>query len=391
MDQPKRASEKSTRNLRVLHVIESLGVAGAEQSLVNLLPYLTKHGVDCEVAALSSPYDLAPPLREQGIAVHELDISSRWKFVRGAVRLRDIIRKGEFDLVHAHLPGAVFYVAIVGGHAPAIASFHGLSFEFHPANTLLRKLRRSAERWLTNHRILGYIAVSNAVAEHYHEILGVPLGRIRIITNGFPTQVLRPNPSLDIRHIRQRFGVDPEDFLIVSAGRFVSQKGHTHLLSALSLLRERGLTPRVLLFGKGGLQPSLEQRVRDLGLSRQVALLSAITHQDLVDLFQASDVFVFPSTSEGFGMAAGEAMCVGLPVVATDIPGIASLIENEVSGILVAPGDPEALAKQIERVISDSKLRRTLSIAGRERIIDHFSLEWVTAQVAEFYRELFIT
>ena len=104
-----------TRNLRVLHVIESLGVAGAEQSLVNLLPYLTTHGFDCEVAALSSPYDLAPPLREQGIAVHELDISSRWKFVRGAVRLRDIIREGDFDLVHAHLPEAVFYVAIVGG------------------------------------------------------------------------------------------------------------------------------------------------------------------------------------------------------------------------------------------------------------------------------------
>ena len=145
------------------------------------------------------------------------------------------------------------------------------------------------------------------------------------------------------------------------------------------------------MFGKGSLQPLLEQRLRDLALSQQVALLSPITHQDLVDLFQASDVFVFPSTSEGFGMAAGEAMCMGLPVVATDIPGIASLIENEVSGILVAPGDPEALAKQIERVISDSELRRTLSIAGRERIIDHFSLERVTAQVAEFYRGLVIT
>ncbi len=390
MDQPKRGSETSTRNLRVLHVIESLGVAGAEQSLVNLLPRLPGQGVDCEVAALWSPYDLALSLREHGIAVHELNISSRWQFARGAVELRHIIRKGEFDLVHAHLPGAVFYASMARGHTPAIASFHGLSFELYPANTLLGRLRRRAERWWTNHRMLAYIAVSSTVAEHYHRVLGVPLERIRVIANGFPTQKLRPNPSLDVRELRQRFGVDPDDFLIVSAGRFVAQKGHIYLLSALSLLKERGLTPKVLLFGRGGLQSALEQRVKELGLSQQISLRSAITQQNLLHLLQASDAFVFPSISEGFGMAAGEAMCMGLPVIATDLPGIATLIKNEVSGILVAPGDPEALANQIERVLSDSELRRKLSIAGRERIVAHFSLEKVTAQVAEFYRELVI-
>jgi glycosyltransferase involved in cell wall biosynthesis len=390
MNRPKQASQSPIRNLRVLHVIESLGVAGAEQALVNLLPELRREGVESEIAVLWSPYDLAQTVREQGITVHELDIRSKWSFARATSQLSHILRKGKFDLAHAHLPGAVFYAAVARGRTPAVATFHGLSFQFYPANTFLRKLRRRAESWWTRYRIDQYIAVSSAVAEHYHQTLGVSLAKTRVIPNGFPTELLRQDAAPDAHEIRQRFGVRPEDFCIVSAGRFVAQKGHSHLITAVSRLKGRGLTPKVLLFGKGGLQPVLEAQVQDLGLSTQVSLHPALPHQELISLFHAADLFVFPSVSEGFGMAAGEAMCAGLPVVASNIPGIASLIENEISGSLVPPGDPDALAKEVERLILDAQLRRKFSLAGRERIVAQFSMGKITAQVAAFYRELVV-
>jgi len=382
-----RARLHNDKALHVLHVIESLAPGGAEQVLGNLLPCLKGLGIDAELAVLWPPYDLVDTLRASGITVHELNIPSPWRVDR-IPGLRRLIRDGGFDLVHAHLPMSVFYSAMSRGSTPVVATFHGLSFEMYPPTTVAKKLRRQAERWWTNHRIDAYIAVSDSVAEHYHETLRIPRARIQVIPNGFPVAKLARNALLDRGLVRARYGVGPGDFLLLHAGRLQRHKGHTYLLQALAKLDRQGLDFRALCFGAGSLQFQIEAAIEEYGLSRRVRLHPPVSHAELAEVLQAADLFVFPSISEGFGMAAGEAMCLGVPVIASDLPGISSLIESGVSGLLVPPADPGCLAAAVRRLMTDDSLRARLAEGGRQRIHTHFREEIIAERIANLYRSI---
>jgi glycosyltransferase involved in cell wall biosynthesis len=390
----RKAAESSTfsatapKGPKVLHVIESLAPAGAEQVLVNTVPALSKLGVAGDVAVLWPPYDLARPLREQSILVHELNIRSTWSIRTGVSGLRRVIVEGGYDLIHAHLPMAVFYSATARGRVPVIASFHGLSFEHYPASTLPKKLRRMAERWWTNHRVNAYIAVSSAVAEHYENVLHVPRSNIAIIPNGFPVDRLVRDPTLDVGLVRSGYGLSPLDFVLLHVGRFVTQKGHMHLMQAAQALRERGIRFKILLIGQGPKRDDVMAFIGQHQLGEIVQVHPPVAHAELLKVLQASDAFVFPSVSEGFGMAAGEAMCLGLPVIASNLQGIASLIEDGVSGALVPPADSAALAGAIERMIANPQERERMSAAARKRIEDNFAIEKIASRIIDVYRGL---
>jgi glycosyltransferase involved in cell wall biosynthesis len=374
--------------VKVLHIIESMAPAGAEQVLVNTIPALRALGVESEVAVLWPPHDLAEPLQSAGISVHQLNLPSTWSVAHGIAALKSIVKAEAFDVIHAHLPMAVFYAAAARTGIPVVATFHGLSFQLYPATTALKKIRRQAERYWTNHRVHAYIAVSTAVADHYHEVLGVPREKIRIIPNGFPIDRLSRDITLDLTAVRSQYGVGPEEFLITHAGRLIPQKGHIHLLNAILELRNRGMKPRVLLFGKGPLQSQLDQFIEQNQLAEQVQIRGPLVQDELLKLLQASDLFVFPSVSEGFGMALGEAMCLGLPVIASDLPGIASLVEHGKSGLLVLPANPALLAEAMEQLILSRGLRETLAAAGQQRIAQNFSIQRIAAQILGVYEEL---
>ncbi len=369
-------------------MIESLAPAGAEQVLLETLPAMANIGVVGDVAVLWPPYDLAISLRERGTRVQELDIPSTWSVRRGRSALQRLAAEGQYDLIHAHLPMAVFYSAIVRGPVPVVATFHGLSFEYYPASTIFKKMRRIAERWWTNHCIDSFIAVSCAVADHYSQVLHIPREKIEIIPNGFPVKTLIRNPALDVPSVRRTLGFAAEDFLLLHVGRFVRQKGHMHLLRAVQELTRRGLKFKLLLLGQGPMRAELESFLGLHHLDELVKICAPVSHPELLKVLQASDLFVFPSVSEGFGMAAGEAMCMGVPVVASNLPGIASLIEDEVSGVLVPPGDPEALATAIERLATDPATRYRLAAEARKRIEQEFSIEKIALKIANVYRRL---
>ncbi|GEM_PF-3351137 len=374
--------------MKVLSIIESLPPAGAEQALVNTLPALRALGVESEVAVLWPPHDLVEPLQSAGALVHQLNLSSTWSVARGVAALKSIAKAGAFDVIHAHLPMAVFYAVAARTRIPVVATFHGLSFQLYPATTLLKKIRRQAERYWTNHGVHAYIAVSTAVADHYHEVLGIPREKIKIIPNGFPVDRLSRDVTLNLAAVRSQYGVEPGEFLITHAGRLIPQKGHIHLLNAVLELRNRGMKPRVLLFGQGPLQFQLDQFIEQSQLAGQIQIRGPLAQGELFKLLQASDLFVFPSISEGFPMAPGEAMCLELPVIASNLPGITSMVEHSKSGLLVPPANPALLAEAMERLMLNRKLRATLAASGRQRILENFSIEKIAAQIFAVYTDL---
>ncbi len=380
---------KAIEAMRILSVIESLGRGGAEQLLVNLLPILHSRGYACEVAALFPPYDLEPELEKPGITVHRLDLSHRLDLARGVSKIALLCRRGDFDIVHAHLFWAAVYTAMSRPFAPLprrAVTFHMAEYDFYPARNSGKRIRKACYKWLMRNWIDGCVAVSYDVARHFERHFR--LRGITVIYNSFAPDALRPIEPFDARAVRARYGLPLEEFLLITPGRFSSEKGHRFLLTALCILREKRLHPRALLVGQGPSMKEIADQATEMGVQEQVIIRPPVPHDELMYLVQAADALVLPSLCEGFGLAAGEGMALERPVIATCVGGLSELVEDGVSGLHVPPGDPAQLAEAIARLMNEPQLRIRLGRAGRERILTKFNIDVVAGQWENFYQGL---
>lgn len=372
---------------KLLHIIDTLGRGGAETVLVDLLPALQACGFHCEVAVLRPPYDIGPELEHAGVIVHRLEIGSPWNVHRALGRITSLARRGNFEILHAHLFPATLYCALTKPLLPAprrVVSFHNLDYDLYPANNLKRKGLKLANAILMRHCIDAHIAVSEPVAEHYRKHLS--LKSITVIQNALGANVTRS--KIDRQSMRAQYGFSCDEFLIVMPCRFVLQKGHRYLLDAIELLRARGIYTKVLLLGRGPIEAELLNEIHVRGLENDIKVHPSLPRSKLMQIVQAADLFVMPSTHEGFPLAAAEAMLLARPVLATAVGGLPELIANGVSGILVNPRDPEALANGIGRLFSDPELRIQLGENGRDRVLKKFTTDAIVPRWERFYQDI---
>jgi glycosyltransferase involved in cell wall biosynthesis len=176
--------------------------------------------------------------------------------------------------------------------------------------------------------------------------------------------------------------ISPGAVRVVFVGRFVAQKDHATLLRALGALPEAHL----LLVGDGPLRPQLEHLAQSLGISQRVSFLG--WRNDVAALLKASDIYVHSTHSDGFGIAACEAMAAGLPVLASDVPGLADVVAG--AGILFPAGDDKALAQHLATLIGSPQLRREMSQASRQRA-RQFSIEKTVDGCIKLYESVLQT
>jgi glycosyltransferase involved in cell wall biosynthesis len=171
---------------------------------------------------------------------------------------------------------------------------------------------------------------------------------------------------------------------VISIGRFAFPKDFATLVEALAATQA---DYRAAFVGEGPLLPEIAVTIRQRGLTERIDLLG--NRGDVPGVLASADVFVLSSRSEGFPVSILEAMAAGLPVVATDVGGIAESVIDGETGLLVPPGDPGALAAALDRLLADSALRQRLGAAGRERVRRHFDLAGFRRAHVELYlREL---
>ena len=375
--------------LKILTVIESLGRAGAEQALVNLLPALQKRGHQCEVVALWPPYTLATALEEQGIIVHRFNLRHRWSVLECHRKLFTLCRRRRFDILHAHLFFPTIYSALTKIAMPElgrVVSFHNLGYDSYPANRIWKRARKAGHACLVRHWIDTYAAVSPQVASHYEMHLG--LTDVKVISNSFPLDTISLDEFPDPATARRTYSVGEKEFLVLTPGRLVREKGHLFLLQALEILRTRGLYPKVLILGDGPLAVALADEVLQRNLSDQVIFHKAVPYKDVLLLIRSADAVTVPSIHEGFGLVAMEAMALERAVLATDVGGLVDLVDNNVSGLLVPPANSSALAEGLEKLMRDPILRQRLGRAGREKIVSNFSTDIIATRWENLYREM---
>lgn len=371
--------------MRVLHVIESLARAGAEQALVNVVPELRAQGIDVHVAALWKPYALAPDIERGGATVHRLDVRHRWNLPQAVGRVVALARRLHCDVLHAHSFFSGLYVALSRVGYPdcrRFVTFHNLGYDAYPAVTPWLKARKRLDSYLMNHAIDRRLAVSDAVADHYRKHLN--LDQVTVIHNAIAVEAAAGGPATE--EIRARHGVGANDSLLLLCGRFVKEKGHRYLLDALNLLLPRYPRVKALMVGDGPLKADVERLIVEKRLEGVVRTHPALAHADLVRVMAASDIIVVPSTHEGFPLAPAEAMMLGKPVVASSVGGLPSLIADGDSGFLVAPGDVSQLTEAIARFLEAPDLRARIGENGRRYVRSQLSPPVVASQLVSSYR-----
>jgi glycosyltransferase involved in cell wall biosynthesis len=374
--------------LAVLQMVRNLDIGGAQQVVVTLAKYLAAEGhrpVVCsfrdgplrsDLEALGIPVVLVRGRRRSVLALHEV--------VRGTLRIRraliEIVQRHRIDVVQTHLLRSLdFLVATLprrGGRPVVYWTFHNYNFTLRPEHVAdhqwLLRPKRLAYRWLyrwLSGRVDGLIAVSDEVRSAILDEIGAVDDRVVVIPNG--VDVERHHRPVDTAAVRAELGFAPDDVVLVMVGTFKRQKGHSHLIEALSRLRGSHPELRILLVGDGPLRAEVQDAAHRARLDGMVRFLGS--RRDIPRILAASDCFVLPSLWEGLPIALLEAMASGLPCIATEVSGTEQVVVDDVTGMLIPPGDPFALAKAMEQMVADPERARRMGAAGRQRIETLFS------------------
>ncbi|HSJ30225.1 MAG TPA: glycosyltransferase family 4 protein [Longimicrobiales bacterium] len=362
----------------VLHLINTAGPGGAETVFENIVRYLPRDRWR-SVPVVRNEGWLPDRLREAG---HEpVILGSRTRHdVAYYSALRSLIRERGIDLVHAHYFGPAVSAGLLGllCGIPAVATLHGTG-DLSP-NESFRALKLAAVR----RGVTRLIFVSAPLRDSYLPRLGIDRRRAVVIPNGVEPHFFRPTVS---RAVRAEIGAGPEDFVIGSVGNIRHAKGYDLLLRAVAELIPELPHLRLVIAGDdgAGLKRDLDALSSHLRLSGRVHFLGF--RPDVRDVLSALDLFVVSSRTEGFSIAAVQAMAAGLPVLATRSGGPEMILQDGMSGVLVGADSPTALADGIRRLYRDPEERRRLALTGRESAASRFTVEEQVRSYALIYEE----
>lgn len=363
--------------MRVLHVISALATGGAEHQLrllVGRLPH------DCEVVTLSRPGAVGDALRAGGTAVHELGAGGERTTV---LRLRRLIRRGRFDMVHTHLyRGCVQgrFAARLAGVRHVVATAHHLTeraVEEHRATAGARALYLAGER-------LGQatIAVTPAVAGRLRS-WGVPDARITVIPKAVDPAEFAYDPELRTA-VRARLGINPGIPVVGGVGRLEHGRGFDRLIRAVA----EAPAATLLLVGDGPARVALERLAVIEGVADRVRFTGAVGH--VREMLCAMDVFASPPGSRTVGLVVLEAIAAGLPALYATCPPLEELAaaRTAVDGAhRLSPRDPESLSRALRTELLSHQERHGARLPARSAG-ERYSAAGLATSVSQLYERV---
>lgn len=376
--------------VKVLYLINGLGTGGAERSLADLIPALAERGVFLEVVCLYPRSDGVQSEVESTGVVRFLQARSWPGWIR---EVRRLLRTVKPDVLHTTLFEAdlVGRLAAVGTRTPVLTSLVNTTYD----PTRLRIDPNLSKARLMSARILDGVtarrltdrfhAITETVKQSSVQRLHISPDAITVIGRARDATRLGGNSELRRNEVRTRLALGATDEVVLTLGRQEYQKGHTYLLEAADQLRATRPNLRVFIAGReGNASAHLGRELNRLGLEGIVSFLGH--RQDVGNLLSAADVFCFPSVYEGLGGAVIEAMVMGVPVVASDLPAMREVLGD--TGILVPPESPLALVSAITRLLEDKALAAGLAERAAIRVSELFDLDKVADQMAALYRQI---
>ncbi len=369
-----------TAKLRVMRIISDLPVGGVENRLLALLPKL-QNIYDVRICCIRAPGALADDFERAGIPVIVKYFKSRLHPF-SLYQLAAYMRQEHIDIVHTHMyrPNVSGVIAArLAGVPVVISQVHNVE---HWDNK--RQLRMDSRLSGWRDRV---VAVSEAVRQDYIKQTGTAPEKCVVLYNGIDISLFDKNkPAVDER---ERWGIGRQDKVVGIIARLVPQKDHlTFIQAAQHICR---VIPQVKFLivgeeeGRGGVLEKLNITIAELGLTRQVIFTG--TRKNIAELLGIMDVSVLSSIREGFSNVVLESMAAGVPMVVTDVGGNAEAILDGVTGFVVPPRSPQALAQAIINILQDDTLAASMCRASRERA-KLFSLDAMYENTITLYQGL---
>ncbi len=358
--------------MKVLQILPSLEVGGVERGVLDLARAMKKEGEECIV--ISSGGELVQELQKMGISHYTLPVHQKSLFSLFLIpKIAEIIRRDRIDIVHARsrVPAWLAWFAARQTGKPFVTTCHG----YYSSHFLSR--------------VMGWgkrvIVISRVIGRHMVDDFDVPPQRIRMVHRGIDLS--------QFPFSNKRFDEKQQTLRLINVGRFSPIKGQVEFLRAIHLLRRRQL-PQIEVWlvgseakGKTKYTQKIHQTIQQLGLESCVKLLG--TRRDVGDLVAQTDLLVLSTlVPEAFGRVIIEAGAVGTPVIATRLGGVLDVIDHNENGLLVPPGEIQAMAEAMFEILTDRQKAKQLALKLREKVEKQFTLELMTKQTLAVYREV---
>lgn len=379
--------------MRVLQVLTALGHGGAEVWLLNLIEPLRRRGIDIEFA-LKAPHmgTLRHVAEERGARTFHVPLrATQIDYVFGLAKL---LRERRMDILHVHdfVYSGLGVLAGERARVPTVLTFHHYTFE--PQTPLTRRFGIRHARELYGRVNLRYaIARATSLTALSRTVMSrvVPdfERRSKCELLRLSTEIRRERTPAERSEARRALGLPVGAPLFIHVGRFIEQKNHAGLLRIFRKIRERHRDAVLVLLGQGPMRAEVLASANDLIETGAVRFLGL--RDDVHDLFSLSDVLLFPSLNEGFGLVALEANACGLPVVGTRIPGLDEAVEDGSTALLFDVRDEDGMANAACMLVEDPALTAGMGRAGRARATALFSHDASAELLADLYRRLLST
>ena len=371
-------TEDTKRPRRILLLINTLGIGGAETLVANLARALRAAGAVPVVCGWRQGGAHAERLRADGVVVMP-PVGSHSALSRLLVplRLARLVRRHRIDLVHSHLSDSAAWALALRAlcRTPAIVTHHSnnLTDNIERPGRLYAGFRDWLLRLCARHADLN-VVVSPSVRERLENAVTLPSRQVALIANGVRVEASAGDRTPDRRP------------LILYAGRLMPEKGIDLLIEAIPAVLAERPDARFVLLGEGSLRAALEKRIRDLGITGQVDLVGAVP--DIGPWLARAALVAVPSRVEGLPVTVLEAMACGVPVVATDIPGNRDLIGAQEHGWLCDAEAPDALAGALVAALEQPALAAARAARAHDMVAAQYSLDAMARRYLAAYDQV---
>lgn len=376
--------------MKILHIIDSGGLYGAEIMLLNLVQEQIKIGLEPTICSIGGKGIVEKPLESEatkrGVRVEKFRMSPGPNLI-GVFKILKYAKKEQFDILHSHgYKGNILFGFIPKSYRriPLITTLHGWT-----STKALTKMK--LYEWLDAKSLkhIDAVVAVNRVMFMHHMFKNNGHTNLFVVNNGIPalnftTGKMEHQKNCDLN--REIIEFCQDSFIIGSIGRLSKEKGFNNLVESVYELNKIGLKAKLIIIGEGYERDNLEKLIMKLGMKDNV-LMPGYENEawQYLPLF---DVFALPSLTEGFPITILEAMQSGVPIVATRVGGVPEILDEGAAGVLVKPGDVKVLTQEILSLLKNPTCRTNIAKKAKEIAFTRYSDKNMALEYQKIYMSL---
>ena len=368
---------------KVLHLIDSSGMYGAEKVVLTLLSEIKHSNYPGILGCIRESKDVVPKIAEcainHGIEVVFFTMKRGFNIV-GIYNLHKYLVKNKIALVHSHgYKPNIFLALLPQGKFKKITTVHGWANQTAGIKT---NIYECLDR-LSLKKMNAVIAVSNALV---NDLLGrnINKNKLYLIHNGINITLYKK--KYNKQQLRTKYDLAHDDFVIGTIGRLTKIKGQAYLIESLPSILKTIKNCKVIIAGEGPLREQLTKLISKYNLKQNIRLIGYV--DDIHEVLGIIDLFILPSLSEGLPIALLEAMSSGVPSIASAVGGINEIINNNIGGIIITPRDTVAITNAVIKLYKNKEFYNKLKTDGMKIVEDNYSTKKMVEEYINIYSNL---